>query len=68
MGFHEWIVWFRGFSRRKTKSPKGPECSFCGKAKEEVKRLIAGPEVYICNECIELSSDLINEELTKTPR
>ncbi len=43
----------------------GEKCSFCGKAKEEVKKLIAGPEVYICNECIELSSDLITQELGK---
>ena len=46
----------------------GEKCSFCGKAKEEVKKLIAGPEVYICNECIELSNNLIVEELTKVPR
>ncbi len=38
-------------------------CSFCGKAQEQVKRLIAGPNVYICDECIELCSEIIEEEL-----
>ena len=37
-------------------------CSFCGKAQEEVKKLIAGPAVYICDECIELCRDIIAEE------
>ena len=38
-------------------------CSFCGKTQEQVKRLIAGPNVYICDECIELCSEIIAEEL-----
>jgi ATP-dependent Clp protease ATP-binding subunit ClpX len=38
-------------------------CSFCGKSQEEVKKLIAGPAVYICDECIELCNDIIAEEL-----
>ena len=37
-------------------------CSFCGKTQEEVKKLIAGPAVYICDECIELCKDIIAEE------
>jgi ATP-dependent Clp protease ATP-binding subunit ClpX len=37
-------------------------CSFCGKTQEEVKKLIAGPTVYICDECIELCNDIIAEE------
>src|SRR4051812_30028470 len=37
-------------------------CSFCGKSQKEVKKLIAGPTVYICNECIELCNDIIAEE------
>jgi ATP-dependent Clp protease ATP-binding subunit ClpX len=37
-------------------------CSFCGKAQEEVKKLIAGPAVYICDECIDLCKDIIAEE------
>ena len=40
-------------------------CSFCGKAKSEVERLIAGPSVYICNECIESCHDLIEEQAIK---
>ncbi len=40
-------------------------CSFCGKAKSEVERLIAGPGVYICNECIESCHDLIEEQSIK---
>ena len=38
-------------------------CSFCGKAQVEVKKLIAGPGVYICNECIELCNEVIREEI-----
>ncbi len=46
------------------KNGKGDQltCSFCGKAQEEVKKLIAGPAVYICDECIELCKDIIAEE------
>lgn len=42
---------------------KQPRCSFCGKTQEQVKRLIAGPNVYICDECIELCSEIMDEEL-----
>ena len=38
-------------------------CSFCGKSQKEVKKLIAGPSVYICDECIGLCNDIISEEL-----
>lgn len=41
-------------------------CSFCGKSQREVKKLIAGPTVYICDECIELCNDIIREESSKT--
>jgi len=40
-------------------------CSFCGKSQSEVKKLIAGPSVYICDECIELCNDIIAEEYEK---
>ena len=40
-------------------------CSFCGKSQKEVKKLIAGPTVYICDECISLCNDIIAEELEK---
>ena len=44
-------------------------CSFCGKNQEQVKRLIAGPgAVYICDECIELCREIIDEEVSGTPR
>ena len=43
-------------------------CSFCGKTQEQVRRLIAGSGgVYICNECVDLCKDIINEEQTRTP-
>jgi len=37
-------------------------CSFCGKSQKEVKKLIAGPTVFICDECVELCMDIIKEE------
>ena len=37
-------------------------CSFCGKTQDQVRKLIAGPNVYICDECIDLCSDIIDEE------
>lgn len=40
------------------------KCSFCGKSQEHVKRLIAGPNVYICDECIELCNEILEEELS----
>ena len=40
-------------------------CSFCGKSQKEVKKLIAGPTVYICDECIDLCNDIIREESIK---
>jgi ATP-dependent Clp protease ATP-binding subunit ClpX len=39
-------------------------CSFCGKGQDQVRKLIAGPEVYICDECIGLCNEIILEELT----
>ena len=41
-------------------------CSFCGKNQNEVRKLIAGPSVYICNECIDLCNDIIKEEISET--
>ncbi len=37
-------------------------CSFCGKSQHEVRRLVAGPSVFICNECIDLSKDIADEK------
>ena len=45
------------------KDDESLKCSFCGKGQEEVKKLIAGPTVYICNECIELCNEIIEDEL-----
>ncbi len=47
--------------------PKTPDnrlkCSFCGKSQDQVKKLIAGPGVYICDECVELCNEILDEEL-----
>ncbi len=53
-----------------TKSgPKVPyRCSFCGKSQEQVRKLIAGQGVYICDECINLCQEIIEEEMLETPR
>jgi len=42
-------------------------CSFCGKSQDQVRKLIAGPRVYICDECIELCNEIITEEFEKGP-
>jgi len=41
-------------------------CSFCGKNQNEVRKLIAGPSVYICNECVDLCNDIIKEEISES--
>ncbi len=43
-------------------------CSFCGKSQDEVRKLIAGPKVYICDECIDLCNDIIAEECDQDGR
>ena len=43
------------------------KCSFCGKASQEVERLIAGPGVYICDECIEVCMDILEGDYDKVP-
>lgn len=43
------------------------KCSFCGKSQEQVRKLIAGPGVYICDECVELCNEILDEELMDTP-
>jgi len=50
-----------------TSSEKPLYCSFCGKSQHEVKKLIAGPSVFICDECIDLCTDIITEEISKLP-
>ncbi len=51
--------------RRDDHSSGNLSCSFCGKSQKEVKKLIAGPTVYICDECIGLCNDIIAEEVEK---
>ncbi|MCB9742215.1 MAG: ATP-dependent Clp protease ATP-binding subunit ClpX [Alphaproteobacteria bacterium] len=48
--------------RRKGSDGKELSCSFCGKSQKEVRKLIAGPSVYICDECVELCNEIITEE------
>ncbi|MGB5768381.1 MAG: ATP-dependent protease ATP-binding subunit ClpX [Crocosphaera sp.] len=43
------------------------KCSFCGKSQEQVRKLIAGPGVYICDECVELCNEILDEELMEAP-
>jgi ATP-dependent Clp protease ATP-binding subunit ClpX len=52
---------------RPTDSNEQLLCSFCGKSQRQVKKLIAGPGVYICDECIDLCTEIIDEELTAPP-
>ena len=50
-------------TRGKNEDGKLLYCSFCGKSQHEVRKLIAGPSVFICDECVELCNDIIREEL-----
>jgi len=60
--------------KKGSSSEKVLYCSFCGKSQHEVKKLIAGPSVFICDECIELCNDIIRDEVpaegadSKTPK
>lgn len=47
--------------KRKGEGDKLLYCSFCGKSQHEVRKLIAGPSVYVCDECVELCNDIIRE-------
>jgi hypothetical protein len=47
---------------KKDIQPEPLTCSFCGKSENEVRRLIAGPKVYICEECVELCNDILADE------
>ena len=48
--------------KKGTSSEKTLYCSFCGKSQHEVKKLIAGPSVFICDECIDLCNEIIRDE------
>ena len=54
-------------AEKKGSSEKLLYCSFCGKSQHEVKKLIAGPSVFICDECIDLCNDIIHDEQAATP-
>ena len=45
----------------KKKAPKEVKCSFCGKTRDQVKKIITGPSVYICNECVDLCNEVLRE-------
>jgi ATP-dependent Clp protease ATP-binding subunit ClpX len=53
-------------SRGKNEDGKLLYCSFCGKSQHEVRKLIAGPSVFVCDECVELCNDIIREELEES--
>jgi len=50
-------------SEKKASGEKPLYCSFCGKSQHEVRKLIAGPSVFICDECIELCNDIVRDEV-----
>jgi ATP-dependent Clp protease ATP-binding subunit ClpX len=52
--------------KKKPQLPKAIRCSFCGRGQDEVAKLVSGPSVYICNECIRLCNDILEEELSGT--
>ena len=54
--------------KKGSSSEKVLYCSFCGKSQHEVKKLIAGPSVFICDECIELCNDIIRDEVAGRSR
>jgi ATP-dependent Clp protease ATP-binding subunit ClpX len=56
---------FRRRAASARKSTATLTCSFCGKHQRQVKKLIAGPDVYICNECIDLCVEIIAKEQSK---
>jgi ATP-dependent Clp protease ATP-binding subunit ClpX len=51
-----------------TTHPESLQCSFCGKSHVQTKKLVAGPGVYICDECVVLCHEIMEEEAVLTPR
>ena len=49
--------------KKKNSSPRAIKCSFCGRGQDEVAKLVSGPNVYICNECIRLCNDILEDEM-----
>ncbi|MCK4235512.1 MAG: ATP-dependent Clp protease ATP-binding subunit ClpX [Candidatus Krumholzibacteria bacterium] len=52
--------------KKKSQTPRAIKCSFCGRGQDEVAKLVSGPSVYICNECIRLCNDILEEEMAGT--
>ena len=52
--------------KKRPQSPRAIKCSFCGRGQDEVAKLVSGPSVYICNECIRLCNDILEEEMAGT--
>jgi ClpX C4-type zinc finger len=77
MGIFDFLLrrFYRDATNAAKKPPVSPEtpgeprptirCSFCGKHQDEVRKIIAGPTVYICDECIDLCNDIIYEEIDR---
>jgi ATP-dependent Clp protease ATP-binding subunit ClpX len=49
-------------SKGSTKNNDTPDCSFCNKSQKKVRRIIVGPSVFICNECVEYCHEILKEE------
>ena len=49
----------------RTASPEALRCSFCAKSQFDVAKLVAGPGVYICNECVDLCNQIVTEEMRR---
>lgn len=60
-----WVDTIAGATRDKPRGEPSISCSFCGKSQREVRKLIAGPSVFICDECISLCNDIIQEETSR---
>jgi hypothetical protein len=48
-------------------APREPRCSFCGKSQHHVQKVVAGPGVHICNECVDLCNDIMDETIAGSP-
>ena len=62
LSLEEWLEgWRHQLLEAVEKKPFQPTCSFCGKTDREVRKIIAGPTVMICNECVDLCSEILSE-------
>ena len=74
-GYDNWNILSARIDTQNSSAASGPQnqmpqekllyCSFCGKSQHEVRRLIAGPAVYICDECVDLCVDIVDEQLLR---